>query len=36
MIRPEFAKVLVDDRVRALRAEAKHARRVRLIKARKR
>ncbi len=36
MMRPEFSKVLVDDRVRELRAEATNARRARLAKALKR
>lgn len=36
MIRPEFSKVIVDDRVREFRAEAKAARRARLLKALKR
>ncbi len=36
MIRPEISRDLVNDRVAALRAEAKHARRVRLAKALKR
>ena len=36
MIRPEFSKVIIDDRVRTLRKEAKEARRARLAKALKR
>ncbi|SNT61310.1 hypothetical protein SAMN05443665_10634 [Actinomadura meyerae] len=36
MIRPEFDKVIINDRVRVLRAEAKDARRVRIAKALKR
>lgn len=36
MIRPEFSKALVEDRVRELRAEAKNARRARIAKALKR
>lgn len=36
MNRPEFGNVIIKDRVRALRAEAKRARRVRAAKALKR
>ncbi len=36
MIRPEFSNIIIKDRVRVLRAEAKHARRVRIAKALKR
>ncbi len=36
MIRPEFSRDLVKDRVQQLRAEAKNARRARLAKALKR
>ncbi len=36
MIRPEFSKALVEDRVQKLRAEAKNARRARIAKALKR
>ncbi len=36
MIRPEFTKDLVKDRVKELRAEARNARRARLAKALKR
>ncbi len=36
MIRPEIDKVIINDRVRVLRNEAKDARRVRIAKALKR
>ncbi|MFG2248349.1 hypothetical protein [Spirillospora sp. NPDC048823] len=36
MNRPEFSKVIINDRVRVLRNEAKKARRVRIAKAIKR
>lgn len=36
MIRPEVSKVIINDRVRVLRNEAKSARRARIAKALKR
>ncbi|HLV71593.1 hypothetical protein FHX41_4863 [Actinomadura hallensis] len=36
MQRPEFGKVIINDRVRTLRKEAENARRVRIAKALKR
>lgn len=36
MMRPEFSNVIITDRVRVLRSEAKDARRARIAKALKR